>query len=347
MSQPGAWGNIIPVTMTEVRLPEPEPQVFIPECGSRWGKTSEFQFLDQDDNPNAPVPPEGQNETWEDDEHVDVNVIESLWSPMPSDFQKNGRVESVGGQPTHVPFHPTWDDPFGIKRSFDVFERKSEDTFTTPKCDPDPGPIKNYCAFSNTLIQMPGQDMSGTISGSNLWLVQSTSEITCDMGDQTEQRPTGFQAGGTETFDEYIVHRHLLVNFDKGAGSGASVGIGIGPDEERIPPTAPGCDGTEGEGPTGNPGPNPKNIYHPTCLGVTLVGKTMHCIVGVWEGNGLSFTFEWRSGGSVVGDNENTYLLTSGDVGKMITVNVKGTSSGGNEAEATTPERGPVEEPIW
>jgi hypothetical protein len=44
--------GVIPIYMLEVREPERQPEVFIPLAGSRWGKSSAFNFI-VDDPTNA------------------------------------------------------------------------------------------------------------------------------------------------------------------------------------------------------------------------------------------------------------------------------------------------------
>lgn len=56
---------IIPIIMQEVREPDIGPIVFIPECGSRWGKPSSFNFQLDAPTSNTPDPaqPGGGGET--------------------------------------------------------------------------------------------------------------------------------------------------------------------------------------------------------------------------------------------------------------------------------------------
>jgi hypothetical protein len=64
----------------------------------------------------------------------------------------------------------------------------------------------------------------------------------------------------------------------------------------------------------------------PKITGTLKVGKTLTAVTGTWPA-GSELSYEWRRGAVSVG-TDATYLLTSADKGKTLTVRVTGTSEG-------------------
>jgi hypothetical protein len=65
----------------------------------------------------------------------------------------------------------------------------------------------------------------------------------------------------------------------------------------------------------------------PSITGTARVGQTLTASVGTWPGNG-TFAYQWKSGGTAVGTNTDTYVPATSDVGKAITVTVTWSEAG-------------------
>lgn len=75
----------------------------------------------------------------------------------------------------------------------------------------------------------------------------------------------------------------------------------------------------------------------PKISGTAKVGKTLKASVGAWKPGSVKFSYQWkRDGKSISGATKTSYKVTSKDVGKKITVTVKGKKSGYTSASKTS-----------
>jgi beta-glucanase (GH16 family) len=91
----------------------------------------------------------------------------------------------------------------------------------------------------------------------------------------------------------------------------------------------------------------PSNTALPTITGAAAQGQTLTASTGSWDANPTpTYAYQWMANGAnISGATANTYVLTSGELGKLITVAVTATNSAG-VASATSPQRGPVAAPL-
>lgn len=88
----------------------------------------------------------------------------------------------------------------------------------------------------------------------------------------------------------------------------------------------------------------------PEVTGETVEGSTLTTSNGIWfGGEPISFTYQWRrcnlAGnvcGDIVGANDQTYLITSQDVGHTLTARVIASNAGGTDNATAQPPVGPV-----
>lgn len=70
----------------------------------------------------------------------------------------------------------------------------------------------------------------------------------------------------------------------------------------------------------------PLNINPPTISGTTSIGSTLTTTDGTWTSTDafipVSYSYQWKSGSTNVGSNQNTYVSVSGDSGNAITCQV-------------------------
>ena len=85
----------------------------------------------------------------------------------------------------------------------------------------------------------------------------------------------------------------------------------------------------------------PTNTVLPGITGTAQQGQTLTCSTGTWTGSPTSYSYQWKSAGSNVGTNQNTYVPVIGDVGNTITCVVTATNAGGSTS-ATSPATGTV-----
>jgi len=77
----------------------------------------------------------------------------------------------------------------------------------------------------------------------------------------------------------------------------------------------------------------PVNTVLPVISGAAQVGETLTSTVGTWTGGGmLTYAYQWKSAGSNVGTNQNTYVPVTGDIGNTITCTVTATNTAGSTA---------------
>ncbi|UJP39758.1 hypothetical protein [Cellulomonas palmilytica] len=75
----------------------------------------------------------------------------------------------------------------------------------------------------------------------------------------------------------------------------------------------------------------------PAITGTTKVGKTLTASRGTWDSSGLTFTYQWlRNGTAISGATKNTYVLTSSDAGKKLSVKVTAKRDGYLAGTATS-----------
>jgi hypothetical protein len=75
----------------------------------------------------------------------------------------------------------------------------------------------------------------------------------------------------------------------------------------------------------------------PTVSGTAKVGATLTATPGSWSPTPVSFSYQWKRGGSTIaGATAATYKLTNDDAGRTITVTVVGTKSGYQSASRTS-----------
>lgn len=78
------------------------------------------------------------------------------------------------------------------------------------------------------------------------------------------------------------------------------------------------------------------NTVVPAVTGTAQVGQVLTVSNGTWTpATGLTYAYQWKSGGANVGTNQNTYTPVAGDVGKTITATVTATA-GVASASATS-----------
>ena len=82
--------------------------------------------------------------------------------------------------------------------------------------------------------------------------------------------------------------------------------------------------------------PAPVNTVLPAITGTAQVGQTLAASSGTWTNSPTTYAYQWKADGSNIGGaTSSTYLLTGGEVGKVITCAVTATNSGGS-ATATS-----------
>jgi hypothetical protein len=87
----------------------------------------------------------------------------------------------------------------------------------------------------------------------------------------------------------------------------------------------------------------PYNIDPPTISGTTKPGNTLTAQSGNWGGSTpINYTYQWkRDGVNISGATSNTYIVTSGDIGKSLTVSVTAANTGGSATQLSN-SLGPV-----
>jgi hypothetical protein len=75
----------------------------------------------------------------------------------------------------------------------------------------------------------------------------------------------------------------------------------------------------------------------PTVTGSPVSGQKLTAVPGTWGPAPVALAYQWkRSGANILGATASTYVLTSGDVGKTITVTVTGSKAGYVKAAKTS-----------
>ena len=85
----------------------------------------------------------------------------------------------------------------------------------------------------------------------------------------------------------------------------------------------------------------------PTVTGTTVSGQKLTAVPGVWGPAPVALAYQWkRAGANISGATAATYVLTSGDVGKTITVTVTGSKAGYATAAKTSAATKAVTAPL-
>lgn len=93
---------------------------------------------------------------------------------------------------------------------------------------------------------------------------------------------------------------------------------------------APGGTGGTGDGTTAIA---PSKIIDPTIIGNDYVGSTVIALEGGWVNGVVSFAYSWkRSDVAIAGATTKKYVLTTDDIGSILTVTITATNSTGNNS---------------
>lgn len=99
-----------------------------------------------------------------------------------------------------------------------------------------------------------------------------------------------------------------------------AVGLGEGGDQ--------GGSGPEPESPTA-----PTNVDVPQVSGTATVGSTLSCTMGNWNGEPLSYAYQWKRDGSTdVGTGGDSYVIVAADAGHNLGCVVTATNAAGSSA---------------
>ena len=94
---------------------------------------------------------------------------------------------------------------------------------------------------------------------------------------------------------------------------------------------------------SGGSNPAPVNTVLPAITGTATVGQTLTASTGTWSNSPTSYTYQWKADGTAIsGAAASTYVLTSGESGKTITVTVTAYNDGNPGVDATSAGVGPV-----
>jgi len=87
----------------------------------------------------------------------------------------------------------------------------------------------------------------------------------------------------------------------------------------------------------------PVNTAIPVISGTTTEGEVLSTTTGTWTNSPSSYAYQWKNNGSNIGGaTSSSYLLTAGDVGDTITVDVTATNGSGSSTPATSSGVGPI-----
>jgi hypothetical protein len=88
---------------------------------------------------------------------------------------------------------------------------------------------------------------------------------------------------------------------------------------------------------------SPSPTVSPAITGTLTVGSTLTCSTGTWSGSPTSYAYQWLRDGVAIGSaTSSTYVLVSGDLGKMIGCSVTATDTYGGATKAFAAEVGPI-----
>ena len=81
----------------------------------------------------------------------------------------------------------------------------------------------------------------------------------------------------------------------------------------------------------------PVNLTLPTITGTVQVGQTLSGTNGTWSNSPTGYTYRWLADGVAIGGaTANTFLLTTAQIGKVITFEVTASNAGGAGTPATS-----------
>ena len=85
----------------------------------------------------------------------------------------------------------------------------------------------------------------------------------------------------------------------------------------------------------------PANTVAPSITGTAQDGQTLTAVDGTWTGGSITYTYQWNAGAlgdePIVGATAGTYLVTSDEVGDVITVTVTATNDAGSDSVTSAP----------
>jgi peptidoglycan hydrolase-like protein with peptidoglycan-binding domain len=175
-------------------------------------------------------------------------------------------------------------------------------------------------------------------------------EITGYYGTFTASAVADFQdAQGLEVVGSVGPLTRALFNTEIAQSSSTTTSSSTTPPTSNIPPFlgggffVPGNGYTPGFGGGGaqastasTPASAPSNTVVPSISGSAGQGFTLTASTGSWDGSPTGYTYQWNADGvAISGATASTYLLTSAELGKAITVTVTATNSTGS-ASATS-----------
>jgi hypothetical protein len=88
--------------------------------------------------------------------------------------------------------------------------------------------------------------------------------------------------------------------------------------------------------------PVPVNSVVPVVSGSLVAGSALSSTTGTWSNTPTSYAYQWKSAGTNVGTNANSYTTVVGDVGKTITCTVTASNAGGAGTAAASTAVGPI-----
>lgn len=75
----------------------------------------------------------------------------------------------------------------------------------------------------------------------------------------------------------------------------------------------------------------PGNTVLPVISGTPTVGSTLTTTNGTWTGTGITYSYQWKRGGTNIGGaTSSSYVLVTADIGTTITAVVTATNAGGS-----------------
>ncbi len=173
-------------------------------------------------------------------------------------------------------------------------------------------------------------------------------EITGYYGSYTLSAVASFQeAQGLEVVGSVgpLTRTLLNVEITQSSSTAASSSAATTPPISIIPPLGggffvpgngytPGFGGGSGAAAsTPSVPPAPSNTSLPSISGTVGQGFTLTATTGSWNGSPTAYAYQWNADGvAISGATASTYLLTSAELGKAITVTVTATNSTGSTA---------------
>lgn len=105
--------------------------------------------------------------------------------------------------------------------------------------------------------------------------------------------------------------------------------------QDPLPPERP--EGHPGYEPTPPvEGDTPAIMVNGALSQTAVVGDALTCTQGNWVGEPTSFAYQWKSDGTNIGTDSDSYTVAAGDSGKSITCVVTATNAAGSAAAPPT-----------